>query len=39
MLEGFVLPPCQQFGRQRENTGDADGRLCVFFKTENNLKK
>lgn len=32
-LEGFVLPLCQQFGRLRENTRDADGSLCVFFKT------
>lgn len=29
VLEGFVLPLCQQFGMQRESTCNADEGLCV----------
>lgn len=39
VLEGFVLPLCQQLGRQRESTWDAGEGLCVFFKTGEQLEE
>lgn len=36
VLEGFVLPLCQQIGRQRESTHDADEGLCVWFLRQEN---